>query len=130
MKSENKLAQKADKILICDTDLLETKVYSESYYGGIVDPRLDKYAIENTYDMYFLTYIDTVWESDDLRDKPTERQDMFDVFEKALIKYNRPYVVLKGDKKSRLKTAIKAIDKLLLEHKNLDSFSESLSNCD
>ena len=42
MKSENKLAKKADKILICDTDLLETKVYSESYYGGIVDSNLDK----------------------------------------------------------------------------------------
>ena len=128
MRSENKLAKRADKILICDTDLLETKVYSESYYGGIVDPRLDKYAIENTYDMYFLTHIDTVWESDDLRDKPNERQDMFDVFENALIKYNRPYVILKGDKKSRLKTAIKAIDKLLLERKNLDSFSDSLTN--
>ena len=130
MKSENELAKKADKILICDTDLLETKVYSESYYGGIVDPRLDKYAIENTYDMYFLTYIDAIWEADDLRDKPTERQDMFDVFEKALIKYDRPYVVLKGDKKSRLKIAVKTIDKLLLERKNLDSFSESLSNFD
>ncbi len=128
MKSENKLAKKADKILICDTDLLETKVYSESYYGGIVDPRLDKYAIENKYDMYFLTSIDTIWEADDLRDKPDERKEMFDIFEKALIKYDRPYLVLKGDKKTRLKTAVKAIDHLLLERQNLDSFSDSLSN--
>jgi HTH-type transcriptional repressor of NAD biosynthesis genes len=128
MKSENKLAKKADKILICDTDLLETKVYSESYYGGIVDPDLDKYALENKYDLYFLTYIDTNWEADDLRDKPNERQEMFDTFEKALIKYNRPYLILKGDKKNRLKTAIQAIDKLLKDHINLDSFSDSLSN--
>ncbi len=34
MKLENKLAKKADKLLICDTDLLETKVYSEFYYNG------------------------------------------------------------------------------------------------
>ena len=128
MKSENKLAKKADKILICDTDLLETKVYSESYYGGIVDPDLDKYALENKYDLYFLTYIDTNWEADDLRDKPNERQEMFNTFEKALIKYNRPYLILKGDKKTRLKTAIQAIDKLLRDHKNLDNFSDSLSN--
>ena len=128
MQSENKLVKKADKILICDTDLLETKVYSESYYGGIVDPDLDKYALENKYDLYFLTYIDTNWEADDLRDKPNERQEMFDTFEKALIKYNRPYLVLKGDKKTRLKTAIQAIDKLLKDHINLDSFSDSLSN--
>ncbi len=128
MISENKLAKKADKILICDTDLLETKVYSESYYGGIVDSDLDKYALENKYDLYFLTYIDTDWEADDLRDKPNERQEMFDIFEKALIKYNRPYLILKGDKKTRLKTAIQAIDKLLMDHKDLDSFSDSLTN--
>ena len=123
---ENKLSKKADKILICDTDLLETKVYSESYYGGFVDPKLDKYAIENTYHLYFLTYIDTPWEADDLRDKPNERLQMFNVFEKALQKYNRPYIVLKGDKKTRLETAVNAIDKLLSERENLDNFSSSL----
>ena len=29
---ENELTKKANKILFCDTDLLETKVYSEAYY--------------------------------------------------------------------------------------------------
>ena len=52
MKLENALAKKADKILICDTDLLETKVYSEEYYGGFVDPDLEKAAKTNTYDLY------------------------------------------------------------------------------
>ena len=128
MKSENKLAKKADKVLICDTDLLETKVYSESYYGGIVDPELDKFAIKNQYDLYFLTYVDTPWQADDLRDKPNERIEMFLTFEKALIKYNRPYIILKGSKKMRLKTAVEAIDKLLAKRDNLDSFSESLNH--
>lgn len=128
MKIENKLAKKADRILICDTDLLETKVYSETYYKGIVDQDLDKYAIENQYDMYFLTYIDTPWEDDDLRDKPDERKEMFDAFEATLKKYNRPYVLLKGNKSTRLHKAITIIDKLLSEHNNLDQFSESLSN--
>lgn len=127
MKSENKLAKKADRVLICDTDLLETKVYSESYYGGIVDPELNTFAIENQYDLYFLTYVDTPWEDDDLRDRPNERQEMFQTFENALIKYNRPYRILKGNKKVRLKTAIEEIDKLLVKRDDLDSFSESLS---
>ncbi|MCF8273834.1 MAG: ATP-binding protein [Flavobacteriaceae bacterium] len=110
---ENKLAKKTDSVLICDTDLLETKVYSEAYYTGSCDPILEKYALENTYDLYFLTYIDTPWEADDLRDKPDERELMFKAFEDTLIKYNRPYVLLKGDKKERLKLAVKHIDKLL-----------------
>lgn len=130
MKFENKLAKKADRILICDTDLLETKVYSETYYKGVVDDDLNHYALKNQYDLYFLTNIDTPWEADDLRDKPNERQKMFDTFENTLKKYNRPYLILKGDKKKRLQTAVKAIDKLLSEHKNLDTFSDSLRNTD
>jgi len=113
MKLENKLAKKTDTILICDTDLLETKVYSEAYYLGGCDPILEKYALENTYNLYFLTYIDTPWEADDLRDKPEEREVMFKAFENALIKNKRPYVILKGDKKERLQKAVKHIDKLL-----------------
>jgi len=113
MALENELSKKTDSILICDTDLLETKVYSETYYSGTCDSLLEKYAIENTYDLYFLTYIDTPWEADDLRDKPEERESMFKVFETALKNYNRPYVLLKGDKKLRLQTAVKHIDKLM-----------------
>lgn len=113
MKLENSLAKKADKVLICDTDLLETKVYSEEYYGGFVDPELDKAAKENQYDLYLLTYIDTPWEADDLRDKPEHRLEMFKAFENELIKYKKTYVLLKGNKSERLKTAIYHIDKLL-----------------
>ena len=130
MKLENKLAKKADKILICDTDLLETKVYSEEYYGGFVDPKLDKAAKVNQYDLYLLTHIDTPWEADDLRDKPEERLEMFNAFENALIKHKRSYIVLKGNKQKRLKAATKAIDKLLNDRKNLDSFSDTLIDLD
>ncbi|MDP5231965.1 MAG: ATP-binding protein, partial [Cellulophaga sp.] len=113
MRLENKLAKKANKVLICDTDLLETKVYSEAYYIGHCDPILEKYAVENTYDLYFLTYIDVPWEKDDLRDKPAERERMFQYFKDTLDTYDRNYVLLKGDKNTRLKTAIAHIDKLL-----------------
>jgi len=113
MKLENGLSKKTDSVLICDTDLLETKVYSETCYLKTCDPLLEKYAVKNTYDLYFLTYIDTPWEADDLRDKPEERLAMFNAFQDELIKYNRPYVLLKGDKKTRLATAIKHIDQLL-----------------
>ena len=113
IKLENKLSKKATNLLICDTDLLETKVYSEAYYVGSCDPILEKYALENKYDLYFLTYIDVPWIGDDLRDKPDEREAMFQYFKKTLDKYNRPYILLKGNKKTRLEIAIKHIDKLL-----------------
>ncbi|MGJ8548154.1 AAA family ATPase [Winogradskyella wichelsiae] len=113
IKLENELSKKTDSVLICDTDLLETKVYSEAYYKGSCDPILDKYAKNNIYDLYFLTYIDIPWEADDLRDKPDERERMFKAFESALKNHNKPYVLLKGNKQERLQLAVKHIDKLI-----------------
>jgi len=115
---ENKLTKQANKILFCDTDLLETKVYSEAYYLGNCDPILEKYAVENTYNLYFLTYIDVPWEKDDLRDKPEEREEMFDYFKNTLDTYNKGYVLLKGDFESRMKTAINHVEKLIQENDN------------
>lgn len=113
MRLENKLTKKATKILICDTDLLETKVYSEAYYLGYCDPILEKYALHNTYDLYLLTNIDIPWEADDLRDKPKEREEMFTYFKSTLEKYGKNFIILKGNKKERLEKAIKHIDTLL-----------------
>ncbi|MBJ7880060.1 AAA family ATPase [Gelidibacter salicanalis] len=113
MRLENEMTPKANKLLICDTDLLETKVYSEAYYNGYCDPVLEKYALENTYDLYFLTYIDIPWEADDLRDKPNEREMMFEAFESALKSYKKTYIMLKGSMEERFKIAIDHIDELL-----------------
>ncbi|MDP5093262.1 MAG: ATP-binding protein [Polaribacter sp.] len=123
MELENKLATKADKVLICDTDLLETKVYSEEFYDGFVDDKLEEAALKNSYDLYLLTYIDTPWEKDDLRDRPEQRLEMFTAFENALIQHKRPYILLKGDKKTRLTLATEAINKIIGERENLHSFS-------
>ena len=113
MRLENKLTKKATDILVCDTDLLETKVYSEAYYVGDCDPILEKYALENSYDLYLLTYIDIPWEADDLRDKPNEREQMFNYFKDTLEKYGKNFITLKGNKKERLHKAINHIDTLL-----------------
>jgi HTH-type transcriptional repressor of NAD biosynthesis genes len=127
MRLENKLAKRADKLLICDTDLLETKVYSEEYYGGFVDEKLNKASEENQYDLYLLTYVDTPWEEDDLRDRPGRRLEMFTAFENALKKNQKNYILLKGDKETRLKVATAAIDEIIRQKEYLFSFSESLT---
>lgn len=130
MNLENNLAREAHKILICDTDLLETKVYSEEYYGGFVDPKLEKAAQRNSYDLYLLTYIDTPWEKDDLRDRPGQRLEMFKAFENALKKHKRPYVLLTGNKKARFKTAVTEIDAILQSRHPLQHSSDKLADLD
>ncbi len=116
MALENTLTEEANHVLICDTDLLETKVYSEAYYTGTCDPLLEKYALENQYDLYLLTYIDVPWEKDDLRDKPEEREEMFQAFRQSLEAYQRPYLLIQGSLEERLETAVHAIDQLLKVH--------------
>ena len=117
IQAENRLAEEASDLLICDTDLLELKVYSEAYYNGYCDPQLLKHALNNHYDLYFLTYIDVPWTPDDLRDKPHDREGMFQRFQNALDQSNKPYFILKGDRETRLKIAIKKIDQLLKREK-------------
>lgn len=121
MALENKIAEQTKEILICDTDLLETKVYSEAYYIGSCDPVLEAYALKNTYHLYLLTYIDIPWEKDDLRDKPDQRDKMFAYFRNTLIKYDRNFVTLKGTRENRLKSAINAIENL---KKNMIQFTD------
>ncbi len=113
MALENQLAKQANKILICDTDLLVTKVYSEAYFDGFCDPLLEKYALQNTYDLYFLTGIDVPWVPDDLRDRPDDRVKMLNLFKTALEKYQRTFVILEGNQEKRLNTAITETDKLM-----------------
>ncbi|WP_299337454.1 ATP-binding protein [uncultured Psychroserpens sp.] len=115
MKSENEQLKKVNRLLICDTDLLETKVYSEFYYNEFCPEQVKKYAQENTYDLYFLTYIDTVWEADGIRDQPNNRLQLFNRFEQALIDFKKPYILVKGRFEERLNTCKKHIDELLKE---------------
>ena len=113
MQLENSLAPKADTVLVCDTDLLETQVYAETYYAEALFPELEKYARQNTYDLYFLTNVDVPWESDKVRDKPHHRESMLLAFENALKACDKPYVLLTGPTKERFALATKHIDAIV-----------------
>lgn len=110
---ENKEISKANHVLFCDTDLLTYKVYSEVYFNGYVPPLLEKYALQNQYDLYLLLHPDVPWEPDDLRDKPLEREWMFRQFKEALQYYNRPFQEVYGTGSERLKRAISIITNTL-----------------
>ncbi len=113
MQLENEALAKAKDVLICDTDLLETMVYSQFYYQGYTPEILKKKAFENHYDLYFLTYIDLAWKADGVRDQPDNRQDLFEQFLEALETANKPYVVIKGSFEERFKICQNQIDNLL-----------------
>lgn len=116
LNSENEAIEKANKVLFSDTDILATKVYSQEFYDGFVPEELEEAVEKSTYHLYLLTYIDTPWVADDLRDRPNQRKEMFYAFKEAVEKYDRNYIVIKGDKEERLQNAIRAVDGILAKN--------------
>lgn len=110
---EKEVSEKVENLLICDTNLLELKVYSEYYYDGYCPDLIKKEALKNNAEVYLLTYIDIPWEPDILRDRPNDREEMFRIFEAELKKQGFAYEVLKGREKERFNKAVEIIDQLL-----------------
>jgi nicotinamide riboside kinase len=51
------------------------------------------------------------WEYDHLREHPDNRKELFDLYETALIKANKPYVIISGIGDIRLKLAVTEINR-------------------
>ena len=113
LRQEKIAMEKVENLLICDTNLLELKVYSEYYYDGYCPEFIKREATKDNYSIYLLTYVDTPWEEDILRDRPHNREEMFSIFEAELKKQGFPYEILKGNLKERFDRAVKIIDALL-----------------
>ena len=113
MMAENAAAESANKLLFCDTDLLQLEVYSKYYYEGFVPKALTAAVDQNIYYHYLLVNIDIPWVKDDLRDRPEERLTLFRIFEDTLKSRDIPYHLISGQGDERLQNAIDLINKLL-----------------
>jgi len=105
---EEKAYAKANKYIFCDTDILQTVVYSYEYYGK-VQPELEKQLKNDDTDLYLLLNLDVDWEEDPLRDLPNDRERIFNSIKKTLTKFNKNYTIIKGNNKIRLQNAIISI---------------------
>lgn len=112
MAAENAAALKANRVLFLDTNVRTTVLYAHHYYGRC-PKALTQLVAEQAYDLYFLTGIDVPWEADDLRDQPESRALLFAKFKLDLVRHKLPYVMLEGDKETRLAQAVKIVDAYL-----------------
>ncbi len=120
---EDKAADDADRslrnppgapppVIVGDTDLLSTIVYSRHYYGTCPE------WIESAFrgrpaDLYVLAGIDVPWEPDgDQRDRPDRREEMQTLFRRALQDHELRFIEVHGDQEKRLAAAIDAVDSL------------------
>lgn len=87
----------ANKLLMCDTDLITTQIYSQHYLGTVPDI-LVEYERKVSYDHYFLLDIDVPWIADGLRDLPHMRAEMMTIFQRELEKRKIPYTLVRGER--------------------------------
>lgn len=112
LRLEKQYLLKAPNLLICDTDVLETKVYSEAYYGKAPAWLLRSLPAHYA-DLYLLTDIDLPWQPDGIRDRPHDRQAMHQRFKDELTVRHLPFHEISGSEPQRLQKAIQAIARWL-----------------
>lgn len=98
-------------LIVLDTDLVSTVVYSRHYYGSC-PVWIEQAARERLGDLYLLCDIDAPWVADPARDLPHLRQHMHGLFVATLDALGARYITLRGSWEARLATAIAAIDAL------------------
>jgi NadR type nicotinamide-nucleotide adenylyltransferase len=110
---EDRLAAGAGRLLVQDTDLVSTLIYSRHYYGDC-PLWIDLALRERAADLYLLAGIDVPWEADgDQRDRGNRREEMQELFRRALIERGLTYLEIGGSETERLDVATGAIDRLL-----------------
>jgi NadR type nicotinamide-nucleotide adenylyltransferase len=109
IRSETLLCRQTKELLICDTELMVTKIWSEVKYGNC-DPWILKKIIENRYDLFLLCDIDLPWEEDPQREHPNDREYLFSLYKEELTNRAFPFFVISGLGKKRFNNAIRVIE--------------------
>jgi NadR type nicotinamide-nucleotide adenylyltransferase len=113
LRIEDEFLRDANRVLICDTNLYVIKVWSNVRFGN-VDKEILSHIATRKYDLYLLTYVDIPWENDPLREHPDKREQLYEIYLNEMKGQSVPFVEIKGERDQRRKSAIGAIEKLVM----------------
>jgi len=109
IESEDAAARLANRVLVCDTDLMTTAIWSDHYFGSCPE-WIVKESFARKYDLYLLTDIDIPWVGSLWRDCPDKREHFGELFKRELELRNRKYVIISGNTPEiRIDAAMKEI---------------------
>jgi len=92
-------------LIIYDTDLISTVVYSRHYYGRAPEWVVEE-ARRRRADLYLLMDTDVPWQPDAARDRGGEaREDLFDEFRRTLDEFETRWTIISGDWEERFRSA-------------------------
>ncbi len=99
--------------VFADTEMLVCAVWADFVFGHIpqaIRLRLDR----QQFDLYLLCYPDLPWEPDPLREHPTQRMELFNIYEAWLKQLNWKYAIIKGIGSQRLQNAVDAVNRCFI----------------
>lgn len=105
-------ASQKSKMLICDTDLIVTQIWSQIFLG-MCPEWIAQYNRHHHYDLYLLMNTDIPWINDGTREFEHTRQWHFDKIERELKERHLNYVVISGNYEERLRNAEKAVANII-----------------
>jgi len=113
LEDERAAAASAGPVLVQDTDLLSTIVYSNHYYGRC--PAWLEGALRlRVPDLYLLTGIEVPWVADgNQRDRGDRREEMQGLFREALRSRGLAFADIRGTPDERLAMATAVIESVL-----------------
>lgn len=109
---EDHLARHANRVLLCDTDALTTRLWHERLVGFDA-PELRALVRPDRYALYLLTGGEVPWEADGTREALADRAQFHGRFGQELATLGVPVVEVAGPPEDRLRRAGRAIDRLL-----------------
>jgi NadR type nicotinamide-nucleotide adenylyltransferase len=112
LAAEEALARQANRVLICDTDLLSVWLWCERLFG-LCPEWIRAEAGRRRPDLYLLTEADVPFVGPAAWDEPEQRQAFGRACRRLLRTQKRPYVRLRGSWDDRFRRARAAVRKLL-----------------
>jgi NadR type nicotinamide-nucleotide adenylyltransferase len=115
MRTEDEAALQVSGILICDTNLVVTKIWAEFKYHTC-PAWISENITKRKYDLHLLTNTDISWQADPQREHPNQREELFELYKKELEDEKVTFNIISGKPEERLKQAIEAIDSFKNSH--------------
>jgi nicotinamide riboside kinase len=99
-----------DSSLVSDTDFLVLKIWSSVKFQHVAKEIEDLYANTN-FDLFVLCKPDIPWEADPLRENPSDRDYLFELYLRELKISGKRYITVQGTREERVNQVLQAITK-------------------
>lgn len=89
------------QISLHDTDLITLKIWSDYKYGNCnnwILEQIEKQKVENRF--YLLCKPDLKWDYDPLRENPTNRNELLDIYKQELENLGHKFLIIKGENRN------------------------------